>query len=207
MLSETGKSALTLVHKHMKGKRNDGVTPAWQHPIDVLDVVYEMLEKTNSNGPESNFDEFEQVALLHDILEDTDLTQEDLKQEGFHFDVIRDVALLTKSDGCRFGTEDLVRYFYDLQESNSVVAQAVKCCDRIANLREAKGVFKPYRFARYQFETKMFLIPLAKRVGGDWGKFLTDELIRLSITDVEMEGKSKSQQEKYIALKLKEQRP
>lgn len=39
------------------------------------------------------------AAILHDVVEDTCVTLEDLKEEGFSYEVIRMVDLLTKRDG------------------------------------------------------------------------------------------------------------
>ena len=38
------------------------------------------------------------VALLHDVVEDTDITLEELKSEGFHDEVIAALKLLTHDD-------------------------------------------------------------------------------------------------------------
>lgn len=44
--------------------------------------------------------EFEMIAaVLHDVVEDTSISLEDLKNEGFHPDVIRAVDALTKKPG------------------------------------------------------------------------------------------------------------
>jgi (p)ppGpp synthase/HD superfamily hydrolase len=39
------------------------------------------------------------VALLHDVVEDTDVTLEDLEQEGFAKDIITAIKAITKEDG------------------------------------------------------------------------------------------------------------
>lgn len=174
-----------LIRENMKGTRNDEKTPAWQHPIDVMIVAREM---TVSCGEHMYMEEIETVALLHDIIEDSEVTPQQLCSQ-FGQDIANAVLRLTKTPGCRFGTPELVDYFYKIINSNdgkvAEIAKIVKCCDRIANLREAHGVFEPYRLERYIFETKMFVIPIAMSVEPQWGNWLVKQLKSLSIADSE----------------------
>lgn len=205
-LTPQGQQALDLVKQKMTGTRNDGKTPAWQHPIDVLKVFCEMIDDVGSWLGEPLVI-IEPIILLHDIVEDTDVTL-DVVEKDFGF-VIRDhVAYLTKPDTCRFGTAELVTYFYKLQELAPATAKAIKCCDRIANLREAEGVFKPYRLERYRFETKMFLVPIANSILDPWGEWLALKLLALSICDSEIARfKSKAEERRYVDQKLLQRRP
>lgn len=169
----------------MTGTRNDGKTPAWQHPIDVMNVVGELMQQC---GDHESREDLEVVALLHDIIEDTPIEFGEL-DEQYGWGIAKAVSLLTKPDGCRFGTPALVTYFHRLMDDTSEkaadIARIVKCCDRIANLREAVGVFKPYRLERYKFETKMFVIPIAMKIPDPWGPWLKSELEGLSIAQTE----------------------
>ena len=72
----------TRAHQHQK--RKDG-TPYIGHPIRVAIRCESELEKT--------------VGLLHDVVEDTDITFDELRELGFSKEVIQLVDNLTKRVG------------------------------------------------------------------------------------------------------------
>jgi (p)ppGpp synthase/HD superfamily hydrolase len=181
-------AAISIVRQEMIGLRNDGKTPSWQHPYDVEEVVLQMIKDCPEGAThllDSEIIHMQIVALLHDLLEDTAWKASAIKRM-FNEDVMKDVQSLTKEYDCRFGTPQLVEYFNHLVTEASHFARIVKCCDRIANLKEARGVFTPYRLERYIFETKMLVIPIAMTVGiSDFSDWLVMELERLSVADSE----------------------
>jgi len=71
------------------GKQNDrsGI-PYVLHPIHVAE---QMKDETTTI-----------VALLHDVVEDTDVTLEDLKNDGFSQEVLDAVDVLTHKDGMKY---------------------------------------------------------------------------------------------------------
>ncbi len=197
---------------YMSGLRDNGITPAWQHPIDVLDVFEEMQKEVGFGIDINLTDEWEKEhksdtieiirksCLLHDIIEDG------IKEDGTSFDcydlakligysrgmqgsplegaINLVVEALTKESHMKFGTWGLVEYFHEKVYSSDL-AVIVKCCDRVSNLREAVNTFKPYRLERYKWETKMFIIPLAKELEcyPHWRDWLLDQLEELSYTE------------------------
>lgn len=62
------------------------------------------------------------VALLHDIIEDTEYTIEDLIKEGFEKTVVDAVALMTHADGV-----DYMQYIAAIKQNP--IAKAVKLAD------------------------------------------------------------------------------
>lgn len=62
------------------------------------------------------------VALLHDVVEDTNVTLEDLEGEGFKSEIIEAVALMTHDDKTDY--MDYVRAI-----KNNPIAKAVKLAD------------------------------------------------------------------------------
>lgn len=62
------------------------------------------------------------VALLHDVIEDTDITVEDLKAEGFPKEVINAIELMTHSDSVPY--LDYVKII-----KNNSIARKVKLAD------------------------------------------------------------------------------
>ena len=62
------------------------------------------------------------AALLHDVVEDTDTTLEDLRREGFPDEVLEALALLTHDDGAPY-----MEYVARLKDNP--IARAVKLAD------------------------------------------------------------------------------
>ena len=62
------------------------------------------------------------VALLHDVIEDTEYTIEDLIEEGFDKTVVDAVALMTHADGV-----DYMQYIAAIKQNP--IAKAVKLAD------------------------------------------------------------------------------
>ena len=62
------------------------------------------------------------VALLHDVVEDTDYTLEDLAAEGFGKDILEAVALMTHED-------DVPYLDYVAKLKDNPIARAVKLAD------------------------------------------------------------------------------
>ena len=106
--------------KHKFQTRKDGKTPYICHPIAVAltvkDAGYGIKEQT--------------VALLHDVIEDTDAEYEDLLYFGK--DVADAVILLTKS-------KEVTPEEYIDRILNNHSAAVVKNFDRLMNLRESKS--------------------------------------------------------------------
>ena len=66
------------------------------------------------------------AALLHDIVEDTDLTLEDLRKE-FPEEVVEAVALLTHTDSAEHSHEDYFAYIRAIK--NHPIAKRIKLAD------------------------------------------------------------------------------
>lgn len=62
------------------------------------------------------------VALLHDVVEDTNMTFEDLKKEGFNDDIINALKLLTHDENVPY-----MDYVKKIKENR--IARAVKIAD------------------------------------------------------------------------------
>lgn len=84
---KTFDETLEFVKKAHRGQRDKAGEAYWVHPFQVS-----MLLK---GGTEID----KLVALLHDILEDTQYTYSDLKQMGYTDDVLIPLVLLTKTKG------------------------------------------------------------------------------------------------------------
>ncbi|MFO1446665.1 MAG: hypothetical protein U1F61_00700 [Opitutaceae bacterium] len=111
-----GLAAQTAAEAHAGQFRRDGVTPYLKHPEAVVARV---------RGDASA----EAVAWLHDVLEDTPLTVEDLRRRGIPDEVVGAVSLLTKGEGCDYGA-------YLARVRDHPLARKVKIADMLANLSD-----------------------------------------------------------------------
>ena len=69
-----------------------------------------------------NSDEEKAVAYLHDVIEDTELTLEDLREYGFSEEVLKAVDVITKKKG-----QDYQTYLNSVKENK--LARVVKLAD------------------------------------------------------------------------------
>ena len=77
--------AIELAKQHHEGQTDKAGKPYIEHPLRVMRQVESEEEKI--------------VAVLHDIVEDTDISLDDLRNEGFSEKVVSAVECLTKQDG------------------------------------------------------------------------------------------------------------
>ena len=77
--------AIELAKQNHKGQTDRTGKPYIEHPLRVMNQMKSEKEKI--------------VAVLHDIVEDTDISLNDLKNEGFSEEVVSAVECLTKQDG------------------------------------------------------------------------------------------------------------
>ena len=136
------KAVEFIKEKHGNQKRKQG-TPYYTHPQAVAKLL-----------KDKGFSEEYQIAgLFHDLLEDTDATEEEiilLSNEN----VLAAVKLVTKEEG--YVMEE---YINNIAESD--MAKMVKLADRIHNLSESPNASREFQ-ERYINETKKWFIDLAK---------------------------------------------
>lgn len=112
------------------GQTDKAGVPYICHPIMVSSCCKDMMTKC--------------VALLHDVLEDTDVTAEELLARGVAPEVVDAVRLLTHSDKGK----QYLDYVRRIADSGNVAAMAVKyldLCDNLGELRDRHGVVPPKR--------------------------------------------------------------
>ncbi len=115
--------------------RRNGVTPYIEHPAAVASKVAGDLIA-------------EAVAWLHDVLEDTDCTKEDLEVAGIPAEVIDRVVLLTNRGDV--GYENYLRRI-----KADAIAKRVKIADMLSNLGDNPSERQIVKYA------KGFLVLLA----------------------------------------------
>ena len=140
-------------HKNQFRKSGD---PYIIHPIAVARILAEELE-LGANPVIA--------ALLHDVVEDTDHTIEEIK-ERFGDDVAFLVDVVTKKKKEKYSHSKQIDNFRQLLESMQydVRAVLVKLADRLHNMRTLESM-KPDKQMKIAGETDYFYAPLANRLG------------------------------------------
>lgn len=107
------EKALAIAVDAHRGQRDRCGVPYILHPIRVMCRLDTVTEKT--------------VAILHDVVEDTDWTFEDLKEEGFPPGVLEALDSVTKREGEAY--EDFVK-----RSAGNPVGRKVKLADLEDNM-------------------------------------------------------------------------
>ncbi len=115
--SESLQLALEFAKAKHKGQKRIGGDDYITHPIAVSEIV-----------KNQGFDENYQItAFFHDLLEDTDATEEEILKYG-NRQILEAVNLLTKKKGY-----DMAEYVSSIKQNP--IAFAVKAADRLHNLQ------------------------------------------------------------------------
>ena len=116
-MTESYRLALEFAKAKHKGQKRIGGDDYITHPIAVSQIV-----------KNQGFDEIYQIAaLFHDLLEDTDATEEEILKYG-NQKILEAVILLTKKKGY-----DMAEYVGSIKQNP--IAFAVKAADRLHNLQ------------------------------------------------------------------------
>ena len=161
------------IEKHKDQYRKDG-TPYISHPI----IVSELIEEYFYDHP--NIDELKIAGYLHDTLEDTDTTIDEIKEyfgdyvAKLVFDLTNNKAMVKK-----FGKTDYLCYkLVNLDED----ALNIKLCDRLANILDLSSA--PIIFEeKYELQTMIILnflvnnrelTPIQKRIVDEINHHIND---------------------------------
>lgn len=115
--SETLQLAVGFAKEKHKGQKRIGGDDYITHPIAVSEIV-------KSQGLDERY---QIAALFHDLLEDTDATEEEILKYGSS-EILESVKLLTKQKGY-----DMAEYISAIKQNP--IAFAVKAADRLHNLQ------------------------------------------------------------------------
>lgn len=107
------EKALAIATQAHRGQKDRYGAPYIAHPIRVMERLETPAEKT--------------VGILHDVIEDTDWTSEDLRHEGFPEPILAALDGVTKRDGEPY--EDFVR-----RSAQDPLARRVKLADLEDNM-------------------------------------------------------------------------
>ena len=128
------ENAITIAVEAHRGQRDRTGATYIVHPMRVMAGVGSDIEKM--------------VAILHDVVEDTDWTLERLKQEGFPTDVIEALDCVTQREGEEY--DDFVK-----RSASNQIARKVRLADlehnmdarRLSNVTE-KDVERMKKYVR-----------------------------------------------------------
>jgi (p)ppGpp synthase/HD superfamily hydrolase len=115
-------AAIRFIKRAHKGQKDLGGKPYWTHPVRVMARLGRSASVTEKHA-----------ALLHDVIEDTKTTFDDLRKAGFHADVLVAVELLTRPANLTYQ-----RYISRLMRSGNVVAMRVKLVDLLDNMDDSR---------------------------------------------------------------------
>lgn len=128
------QAAIEYATKKHQGQFRRGGEPYIIHPI----AVYEDVRRQGLGR------EYQITALFHDLLEDTDATEEEILELG-GMQVLEAVKVLTKCPGYK-----MEEYMGAIKENS--IAYAIKKADRLHNLQCAKDTDNRFK-KRYILET------------------------------------------------------
>lgn len=147
--------ALEVAAEIHDGLRKDGVTPEFQHQLEICEILMPFSEKMDRHMSDRLFF----AAICHDIMEDYP------PSEYRHLKLNKDCYLLDKSG------KETFNYYIDM--SDSAVASMVKAADRVHNIESMAGVFSPEKITAYIAETKKYVLPMMKRARRQHPEYMT----------------------------------
>ncbi len=190
-----------IIEKHRGQKRKSG-EPYYIHPIEAAKILADLkLDKTSIIS-----------ALLHDVLEDTDTTYEELK-DLFGESVANIVDGVTKIGKYKFTSkeeaqaENFRKMIISVSKSKDIRVLLVKIADRLHNMRTLQFLNEEKR-KRISKETLDIYAPLAARLGLWKIKSELEDLAFKYLNPEEYKkietflAQSKETQEKYLREKV-----
>lgn len=111
-------TAFDLIEKYHQGQVDKGGNDYADHLYTVSDLCVDTY---------GEYSDEHVVALLHDILEDTDCTVDVLKREGISQEIIDSIVDVTRKDGETYAD-------FIIRVSKSETAKHVKMCDLEDNM-------------------------------------------------------------------------
>jgi (p)ppGpp synthase/HD superfamily hydrolase len=141
MTTMTINRAIHFIKQAHAGQRDKHGEPYWLHPASVMQRL----------GEHATNDE-RKAALLHDVLEDSTFTVEELRAAGFSETTIDIVKLLTRDD-----EESYVEYILRIAASGNRSAVRIKLADLDDNLDRTRGSIPDTLRARYLKAQRLLL--------------------------------------------------
>lgn len=146
--------AITFAEEYHTGVRKDGVTPEFQHQIEI--ALHATTLKGLNHADESIL---LQMIMLHDVVEDYNVSLMEIEQR-FGPVVAKGVEALSKVIGGI--KKPMGQYMRDL--ALNPLAALAKGCDRVHNVQSMRGVFNYEKQKNYAKEVREHFFPMLRRV-------------------------------------------
>lgn len=152
------EKAYNYAKKMHEGQTRSSGEPYYTHPVEVAQILAEMRMDVTTVV----------TAILHDTIEDTPATYEDIKKEFGHdvAELVNGVSKLTRIESQTVEgkqAENFRKLLLAMSEDIRVLL--VKLSDRLHNMRTMDGVKNQDKRRRIASETLDIYAPLAERVG------------------------------------------
>ena len=142
----TLEKAIEIAARSHAGTRDKQGKPYILHPLRVMMGV---------EGEETRI-----VAVLHDVVEDTHITLDDIRAEGFSEDVVEALGLVTHEDD-----QSYLEYVVGCRKNE--IARQVKLSDLQDNSNPSRLLLRPEKFTGDIARMQRYLLST---------RFLTDEM-------------------------------
>ena len=140
---DKAKEMMIDAHHNRTRQGNKVNEKGWQLDKAGVDYIYHPLAVAEKcSNPKEKV-----VALLHDVLEDTYVSEDELKDNGFSNEIIEAVKLVTheKDTGIKDEEEEYKTYIRKLKETGNQIAINVKIADLTHNSDISRTGNKPTR--------------------------------------------------------------
>lgn len=138
MRHPTLEETVEFMKQAHEGQLDKSGKPYYLHPLAVAEIVRDVY---GANEAEQH------AALLHDILEDTPVTEQDLLERGYSNEVVNLVRWVSKHEGLTYR-----QWMQSLANHGPFGAVKIKLADNQHNMGrltpELKGMEKRYSMAR-----------------------------------------------------------
>ena len=151
------RRAYKLAEASHKGQRRKSGEPYITHPVAVAELLLELGMDTETLA----------AAIMHDVVEDTEVTLEQLTQQ-FGPDIAQLVDGVTKLPQINFSSieerqaENLRKMLFAM--SKDIRVMVIKLCDRLHNMRTGDA-WAPQKQRDKSLETMEVYAPIAHRLG------------------------------------------
>jgi (p)ppGpp synthase/HD superfamily hydrolase len=161
-------AALEFASLHHVGTRKDGVTPEFDHQIQIALHAFTLPDLIHREATMA-------TIMLHDVPEDYNVSSTEVRSifsdRDFAIQVSEAVTLMTKTfrgrklytpdDAVRDGGLPTEAEFFDRMAENAI-ASIGKLCDRVHNMQSMVGVFTKAKQAGYVEEVERLFLPMLK---------------------------------------------
>ena len=145
-------STLSFIKTAHEGQKY-GNKPYWTHPVAVCETGKKIFGSSFTK-------EAQYAAMLHDVVEDTPYTIDNLKSMGYSTPVVTAVSLLTKDKSLSY--EDNIK---KILNSGSKIAMMVKYSDNYENFHGDKSSWPADKAAKSQAKYAKSMEVLGKKLG------------------------------------------